>query len=123
MTSSTSTRTLSRSIQTLAQGVQNCGDIEFTVEYVSEGNFGSVPETIYEKAFHLLRLLGANHPFVDGNKRTALNPTSVFYLLNGRRFEYDDEIRVILKRPGTDETTVDEDHVLDYSERIRRRLI
>lgn len=38
----------------------------------------------------------------------------MFYLFNGYRFEYDDEIREILKRLGTDETTVDEDHVLDY---------
>ncbi|UWG48513.1 Prophage maintenance system killer protein [Halanaeroarchaeum sp. HSR-CO] len=97
-----------------SSGVQNRGDIEFALEYVSEGSFGSVPETIHEKTFHLLRLLVANHPFVDGNKRTALNTTSVFYLLNGYRFEYDDEIRKILKRLGTDETTVDEGHVLDY---------
>jgi len=97
-----------------SSGVQNRGDIEFALEYISEGNFGSVPKTIHEKTFHLLRLLVANHPFVDGNKRTALNAATVFYLFNGYRFEYDDEIREILKRVGTDETTVDEDHVLDY---------
>ena len=95
-------------------GVQSRGDIAFALEYVSEGNFGSVPETIHEKAFHLLRLLVANHPFVDGNKRTALNTTTVFYLLNGYRFEYDDEIRGILKQFGTDETSVDEDCVIEY---------
>jgi death-on-curing protein len=95
-------------------GVQNRGDIEFTLEYISEGSFGWVPETIHEKAFHLLRLLVTNHPFVDGNKRTALNATSVFYLLNEHRFDYDDEIREILKQFGTDETTVDQDHVVDY---------
>ncbi|WP_340101693.1 type II toxin-antitoxin system death-on-curing family toxin [Salinibaculum salinum] len=95
-------------------GVQSRGDIEFALEYVSEGSFGSVPETIHEKAFHLLRLLVANHPFVDGNKRTALNTTTVFYLLNGRRFEYDNEIREILAEFGTDEKAVDEDDVLDY---------
>jgi death-on-curing protein len=95
-------------------GVRRRGDIEFALEHVSEGSFGSVPETIHEKAFHLLRLLVANHPFVDGNKRTALNTAVVFYLLNGYRFEYDDEIRGILKQFGTDETTVDEDAVLEY---------
>jgi len=93
-------------------GVQRRGDIE--LEYVNEGNFGSVPETIHEKAFHLLWLLVANHPFVDGNKRTALNVVVVFYLLNGYRFDYDNEIRKILKQFGTDETTVDEDNVLEY---------
>ncbi|MFC5368304.1 type II toxin-antitoxin system death-on-curing family toxin [Salinirubrum litoreum] len=95
-------------------GVHRRGDIEFALAYVSEGNFGEVPETIHEKAFHLLRLLVANHPFVDGNKRTALNTVVVFYVLNGYRFEYDNDMRAILKQFGTDETTVDEDDVLEY---------
>ncbi len=64
-------------------GVQNRGDIEFALDYISEGTFGSVPERIHEKSFRLLRLLLANHPFVDGNKRTALNTVTVFYLFNG----------------------------------------
>ena len=97
-----------------SSGVRNRGDIEFTLEYISEGDFGSARGTIHEKTYHLLRLLVANHPFVDGNKRTALNAATVFYLLNGYRFEYDEEIRKILKQLGTDETTVDEDHVRDY---------
>jgi len=95
-------------------GVQNRGDVEFSLEYIEAGNFGSVPETIHEKGFHLLRLLVANHPFVDGNKRTALNTVVVFYLLNGYRFDYDDEIRDVLKQFGTDETTVSEVRVIDY---------
>jgi death-on-curing protein len=97
-----------------SSGVQNRGDIEFALNYISEETFGSVPETIQEKSFHLLRLLVANHPFVDGNKRTALNTVTVFYLFNGYRFEYDDEIRELLKQFGTDETTVDQDSVLEY---------
>lgn len=40
-------------------------------------------------SYHLLRLLVANHPFVDANKRTALNTVVVFYFLNGYRFKYD----------------------------------
>ena len=95
-------------------GVQNRGDIEFALDYISEGTFGSVPETIHEKSFHLLRLLVANHPFVDGNKRTALNTVTVFYLFNGYRFAYDDEIREVLKQFGTDERTVDQEYVLEY---------
>jgi len=97
-----------------SSGIQSRGDVEFALDFISEGNFGSVPETIHEKAFHLLRLLVANHPFVDGNKRTALNATTVFYLLNGYRFDYDDEIREILKQFAMAETTVGEDHVLEY---------
>lgn len=62
----------------------------------------------------MLRLLVANHPFVDGNKRTALNTVTVFFFLNGYRFEYDDEIRTILKRFGTHEAHVEERRCLEY---------
>jgi len=91
--------------------------IEFVLEYIETGSFGEAPETpetIHEKAHHLLRLLVANHPFVDGNKRTALNTTVVFYLLNGYRLEYGHEVREILKQFGTDEAATDEDDVVDY---------
>lgn len=95
-------------------GLQNRGDIEFALDYVEQGNFGTVPESIHESAFHLLRLLVANHPFVDGNKRTALNTVTVFYFFNGYRLTYGGQIRDILKRFGTDEATVDERHVIEY---------
>jgi death-on-curing protein len=70
-------------------GTQSRGDISFALNYIEHGSFGTVPKTIHEKAFHLMRLLVANHPFVDANKRTALNTVVVFYFLNGYRFEYD----------------------------------
>lgn len=95
-------------------GVRTHGDIEFAIGYINEGRVGPAPATIHEKAFHLLRLLVANHPFVDANKRTALNTTVVFYALNGYRFEYDDRIRTILKQFGTDEATVEEPAVVEY---------
>ncbi|MCU4719428.1 type II toxin-antitoxin system death-on-curing family toxin [Halapricum hydrolyticum] len=95
-------------------GVANRGDIEFALDYIEEGSFDVAPETMHEKAFHLLRLLVANHPFIDANKRTALNTAAVFYFLNGYRFEYDDEIRGVLQRLGTDEATVDEERTIEY---------
>lgn len=95
-------------------GIQNQGDIDFALATVSDGGHELVSGTIHEKAFQLLRLLVANHPFVDGNKRTALNTTAVFYLLNGYRFDYDDEVREILKEFGTDATAVDEEYVVEY---------
>ena len=61
-----------------------------------KGFFSEVPETIHEKAVHLMRLLVADHPFVDGNKRTALRTVVVFYVLNGYTFDYSDEIRALL---------------------------
>jgi len=95
-------------------GVQNRGDIEFALNYIDDGSFGTAPETIHEKAFHLLRLLVATHPFIDANKRTALNTTAVFYFLNGYRFTYDDEVRTLLKQFGTDQTAVDEAETIEY---------
>ncbi len=101
-------------VRRFVAGVQNRGDIEFVLNYIEDGSFGTVPETIHEKAFHLLRLLVANHPFVDANKRTALNTTVVFYFLNGYRFTYDNEIRTVLKQIGTDQTTVNEVETVEY---------
>lgn len=55
----------------------------------------------------LLRLLVVNHPFIDRNKRTALNTVAVFYFLNGYRFEYDEAVRGYLKDFCTTAPTVD----------------
>lgn len=95
-------------------GVRSRGDIEFALDYIEGESGGTAPETIHENAFHLLRLLVANHPFVDANKRTALNTTAVFYFLNGYRLVYDDEIRSILSQLGTDEAAVDQAAVVSY---------
>jgi death-on-curing family protein len=95
-------------------GVTSPGDIEYAVEHIQEGQFGQVPESLHEKAFQLLRLIAANHPFVDGNKRTALMTSRIFYALNGLRFDYDREIKAILKTLATDEASVDTDNSLAY---------
>ena len=38
----------------------------------------------------------------------------MFYFLNGYRFEYDDKIRELLKRLGTDEAADDEERTIEY---------
>jgi death-on-curing protein len=45
-----------------------------------------IPAMAAAYLFHLCR----NHPFVDGNKRTALAAAEVFMLLNGMRLEATD---------------------------------
>lgn len=95
-------------------GVSTAGDVEYAVEYVQEGHFGQVPESLHEKAYQLLRLIAANHPFVDGNKRTALMSARIFYTLNGLRFDYDRTIKEFLKELATDESSVDDDAVITY---------
>jgi death-on-curing protein len=96
------------------EGTRTAADVEFALQYVRGDHFGEEPATIHEKAFHLLRLLVANHPFVDANKRTALNATAAVYACNGYQFDYDAEIRELLKAFGTDESAVDEQAVLGY---------
>jgi death-on-curing protein len=39
--------------------------------------------SVHEKAAALMHSLIRNHPFVDGNKRTAVVATFTFYMLNG----------------------------------------
>jgi death-on-curing protein len=97
-----------------ATGVTSPGDVEYVTERVREGHFGHVPESVHERAFQLLRLVVVNHPFVDGNKRTALMSVRVFYALNGLAFAYDRQIKEILKDLATDEESVEQETVLSY---------
>jgi death-on-curing protein len=95
-------------------GVSNQGNVEYAVEFVREGHFDSGPTTLHQKAFHLLRLLVANHPFVDGNKRTALATAVLFYAMNDIDFVYDREMKSILNAFATDVTAVEKSRVLEY---------
>jgi len=95
-------------------GVSSPGDIEYVVEHVNEGHFGQGPETMHETAAQLLRLLVANHPFVDGNKRTALASTVTFYALNGYALDYDRELKEFLKRLAQDERAVELSTLREY---------
>ena len=44
---------------------------------------------LIEEAAALLESLAMNHPFVDGNKRTALGATDAFLRINGRFIDCD----------------------------------
>ena len=106
---------------TTEPGVRSEDAIGSALQYISEGFFGEVPESIHDKAVHLMRLLAAEHPFVDGNKRTALRTVVVFYMMNGYTFDYGDEIRALLHRFATDETAVDTETVVIYFRACTRR--
>jgi death-on-curing protein len=95
-------------------GVRAPGDVAYAVQAARSGPFGQGPDSLRDAAFQLLRLLVANHPFVDGNKRTALATTVAVYALHDRRLEYDRELKSTLKRLGTDETAVDGEGVAAY---------
>ena len=67
-------------------GVRDLGLVESAVarpEASFDGN--DLYETIFDKAAALLQSLLKNHPFVDGNKRTALTSAGIFLKMNGWR--------------------------------------
>jgi death-on-curing protein len=94
-------------------GVSAPGDIEYAVSSIKSEPFGRSAGSLHEQVFHLVRLLVANHPFVDGNKRTALMSARVFYALNGVKFDYDRSIKETLKELATDEQSVSEGDVVE----------
>lgn len=108
--------TIARAADSTEPGVRSHGAIQYTVSTVREGHFGEGPETLHEIAAQYLRLLTANHPFVDGNKRTALLSAVAFYAVNGYSLDYGDEIRSLLKRLATDESTVPIGEIVEYLE-------
>jgi len=65
-------------------GVRDMGLIESAVARPQSGFNGKYLYTnIFDMAAALLQSLLKNHPFVDGNKRTALTSASIFLEING----------------------------------------
>lgn len=94
-------------------GVHDESRVEFALEYV-RGHLGNAPESIHEKAFHLMRLIASNHWFADGNKRTALNATELFYVVNGYELDYGDDVRAMLKLFSVREDLIDREAGPEY---------
>ena len=47
-------------------------------------------EDLIQEAAALWESLSQNHPFLDGNKRTAVTVTAAFLRVNGYKLEFDD---------------------------------
>lgn len=64
--------------------------------------------TVFDKAAALLQSLLKNHPFVDGNKRTALTSAGIFLLLNGCTLlnSHEDEVSFAIA-VGNEHLTID----------------
>ncbi len=64
---------------------------------------------LWQKAAALMESLAQNHPFVDGNKRTAITAAGLFLLQNGRRLQTTNEtleqftLSVVNERPFLDD--------------------
>lgn len=90
-------------------GIENVDRLTFALDYIEYGHFDQGPGTIHAKAFHLLRLLASNHWFVDGNKRTALSSTAMFYVVNGYELDYGEDVRAMLALFSVREALIDRD--------------
>jgi len=61
--------------------------IFLTLDEIGKYLHGTLAEMAASYLFHIAR----NHPFVDGNKRTALMTTLIFLGLNGRSLKVGDD--------------------------------
>lgn len=67
-----------------SQGTRDVGRLESALAAMQQQVFGTeLYESLYEKAAALLCGIIADHPFVDGNKRTGMMAALVFLNLNG----------------------------------------
>jgi death on curing protein len=62
-------------------GVRDLGALESAAFRPQSGYYS----TVIEEAAALMESIAKNHPFVDGNKRTAFAATDVFLRINGYR--------------------------------------
>ncbi|HWY78795.1 MAG TPA: type II toxin-antitoxin system death-on-curing family toxin [Candidatus Sulfotelmatobacter sp.] len=67
-----------------SSGVRDIGLVESAVAYpMAPFDGADLYENIFDKAAALRQSLLKNHPFVDGNKRTALSSAGIFFKMNG----------------------------------------
>lgn len=68
-------------------GVRDMGRLEAALATQSQEVFGTeLYESIFDKAAAIIRGIIADHPFVDGNKRTAMMAGLVLLKVNGAIF-------------------------------------
>lgn len=68
----------------LSPGIRNIGLLESAISTAFQSFDGyDLYPTVYEKAAQLCRGIAKNHPFIDGNKRTALHCMFIYLKANG----------------------------------------
>ena len=70
-----------------AMGIRDEGALASAIMRPQMGYY----DTLIEEAAALLESLTMNHPFVDGNKRTAFATTEAFLRMNGHYIDCDSE--------------------------------
>jgi death-on-curing protein len=67
-------------------GLRDSGALQSAIGRLETGYYADA----IEEAAALFESLSQNHPFLEGNKRTAITATGVFLLMNGYRLMFDD---------------------------------
>lgn len=97
-----------------SHGVRDEGRVLSVVEAPKQEAFGvqqyeTVYETVYEKAAVYLRNIVADHPFVDGNKRTGVTVCGIFLTRNGKNLTASPQaLEDFAVRIATDHLSIDE---------------
>ncbi|MFE3555339.1 type II toxin-antitoxin system death-on-curing family toxin [Streptomyces sp. NPDC059193] len=101
--------------------VRDAGLLESATHRPSAAMFGeeAYPDLI-DKAASLLQSLAINHPFFDGNKRTAWLSTVVFLAMNGVHLRPDIDAA---ERLVIDVATGDADDVKDIAQGLRDLML
>jgi death on curing protein len=77
-------------------GVRDVGLLESALDRPRNRLAYEPKTTLFELAASLCVAVTKNHPFIDGNKRTALLATGAFLFLNGYALEPSEEDEVIM---------------------------
>jgi death-on-curing protein len=97
-------------------GVRDAGLLESALDRPKNLQASKPKSTLFELAASLCVGLAKNHPFNDGNKRTALLVTRAFLYLNGQLLEpaQDDEVMTLV---AVAEGSLDEDALAAWLKR------
>ncbi|MDO8266122.1 MAG: type II toxin-antitoxin system death-on-curing family toxin [Candidatus Saccharibacteria bacterium] len=69
------------------EGLRDLGRLEAVIATQTQEVFGEeLYKTVFEKAGAMCRGIVADHPFVDGNKRTAMLVSTTYLAVNGHEF-------------------------------------
>ncbi len=74
-------------------GILNAGELEFIVDQINHEN-----KSTFWKSALILRNITCGHPFVDGNKRTALEVADTYLRMHGCKIaaSTEEKVRFIL---------------------------
>jgi death on curing protein len=97
-----------------APGIRDVGALESALHRPQTGYY----DTIIHEAAALLESLVHNHPFIDGNKRTAFAVVDVFFRINGYAITADSAAIYDKFSKLLDQGTFDMDHLVPWLEEI-----